>query len=387
MRLVSLPRVVLCAGLACASSLVLATPGTAAVRAGSDGEAGPVGGAQMASRGVVVDAQSRFAKPPVVVASSWVIADLDSGDVLAARNPHGRFAPASTLKTLTAVTFIPRMDPDQLILVPYEAGAVDGTKVGVVPGGKYPVRELMMSMLIVSANDSATTIASAQQPLSEGLKLMNEEAARLHARDTFARNPSGLDAKGQLSSSYDLALIGRAGMNMPEFRRYVSTKRSSISAPKKKRYEIYTHNHLLLNYPGTLGIKNGYTVAAKASFVGAAERGGHRLIVALMHGTPLLWKEAARLLNWGFAVDGRIAPVGRLVDPAPMPGDELATGAPPGGVSASTARPASGGLDLPVAPLVAAGAVVLLFAALRLRARRRRGHRFRSRSKFSLPPL
>ena len=387
MRSLSLPRRVLCAALVCAASLAVATPGDAALQADPWDEVGPIGGAALGSRGLAVDRASTFAKPPVVQASSYVLADLDTGEVLAAKNAHGRFAPASTLKTLTAVTFIPRMDPDQVVVIPYEAGAVDGTKVGVVPGRPYRVSELMMAMLIMSANDAATALASAQQPMSEGMKLMNEEAARLHALDTVARNPSGLDAKGQVSSAYDLALIGRAGMNSPAFRRYVGTRRSQISAPRGRHYEIYTHNHLLLNYEGTLGVKNGYTVAAKASFVGAAERNGRRLIVTLMRGHPLLWKEAARLLDWGFVVDGRIAPVGRLVDPKPMPGDELATAAPPGRTLALAEQPKAGGIDVPLAPVAAAGAIVALFTMLRLRARRRRGFRFRSRSKFSLPPL
>ena len=130
---------------------------------------------------------------------------------------------------------------------------------------------------------------------------MNAEAARLQARDTHAVNPSGLDAEGQVSSAYDLALIARAGMAMPDFREYVATQTSSISAPKKKRIEIYNHNRLLREYDGAIGIKNGYTTAARASFVGAATRGGRTLVVTLMRADPLVWHEAAALLDWGFA--------------------------------------------------------------------------------------
>jgi D-alanyl-D-alanine carboxypeptidase (penicillin-binding protein 5/6) len=133
-------------------------------------------------------------------------------------------------------------------------------------------------------------------------------------------------------------------------------------------------------------VKNGYTVAAQASFVGAAQRGGHRLIVALMHGEPELWKDAAHLLDWGFRADGAVSAVGRLVDPVPP-----AMTTPPATSSASTSaleRHPSKGLSLPVLPMAAGGGVVLAFGALRVRARRR--HRYRpaqSRSKFSLPPI
>jgi D-alanyl-D-alanine carboxypeptidase (penicillin-binding protein 5/6) len=386
MQSLSLPSRVLCAALTGVAALAaLAAPASA----DSQSTSGPVGGASLGNRGYAVHATPGFALPPVVMASSYVLADLDTGDVLAAKYAHGRFAPASTLKTLTAVTFIPRLDPKAYVKIPYVAGAVDGTKVGVVPGLNYPAHELFMSMLIMSANDSATAIASALQPLSQGIKMMNDEAARLKAFDTVARTPSGLDARGQLSSAYDLALIARAGMKLPDFRKYVSTRRSSISAPKKTRYEVYTHNHLLLNYKGAVGIKNGYTVAAQASFVGAAQRNGHRLVVALMHGEPLLWKDAARLLDWGFVVDGRIQPVGQLVEPDPLPGDESTSVALASGTSTPAARTKTktGGLAIPKAPMFAAVGIVVLFTGMRLRARRRRGYRVRSRSKFSLPPL
>jgi D-alanyl-D-alanine carboxypeptidase (penicillin-binding protein 5/6) len=216
--------------------------------------------------------------------------------------------------------------------------------------------------------------------------MMNEEATRLHARDTVARSASGLDAKGQLSSAYDLSLIARAGLALPDFRVYVKTIRSSFSAPHKKKYEIYTHNHLLLNYKGTFGVKNGYTVRAKASFVGAAERNGRRLVVSLMHGEPLLWKDAARLLDWGFAYAGAVSPVGRLVDPEVTPLLDDGSGHA-ARTSALTRQTKSSGFGVPLAPLAAAVGILVVLTGLRLRARRRRGLRLRSRSKFSLPPI
>jgi D-alanyl-D-alanine carboxypeptidase (penicillin-binding protein 5/6) len=92
-------------------------------------------------------------------------------------------------------------------------------------------------------------------------------------------NPHGLDAEGQVSSAYDLALIARAGMSDPQFAAYAATRRSSVAAPGGQRIEIATKNRLLKDYDGALGIKNGYTNAARASFVGAAERDGQRLVV------------------------------------------------------------------------------------------------------------
>jgi D-alanyl-D-alanine carboxypeptidase (penicillin-binding protein 5/6) len=328
------------------------------------------------------------APPPAVKASSYVLADLDTGEVLAAHDAHGRFAPASTLKILTAVTFIPRLLPTTMVRATYADAAVDGTKVGIVPGAYYSVHELFTAMLIMSANDAAMTVCTAQQSEAAGLRLMNAEAARLQALDTVARTPNGLDARGQASSAYDLALIARAGLANTDFRRYVRTRHSTFSAPHNKHYQIYTHDHLLLNYPGAFGVKNGYTVAAQATFVGAAARGGHRLVVALMHGEPLLWKDAATLLDWGFHADGAVTPIGQLVDPVPDPRATPAAAAAPARTSALQ-RHTEKGIRVPLMPAAAGAGVIVLFGGLRLRAvsRRRRHRPGSSGSKFSLPPI
>jgi D-alanyl-D-alanine carboxypeptidase (penicillin-binding protein 5/6) len=130
-------------------------------------------------------------------------------------------------------------------------------------------------------------------------------------------NPHGLDAEGQVSSAYDLALIARAGMADPAFAAYAAMKRGSVSAPGSARIEMYTKNKLLKSYEGGLGIKNGFTSRARASFVGAAERDGRRLVVTLMRANPKVADEAIKLLDWGFAVAGTADPVGELVDPEP----------------------------------------------------------------------
>jgi D-alanyl-D-alanine carboxypeptidase (penicillin-binding protein 5/6) len=380
MRRLIRSRRLLCAAVAGGATVALAFPASA-----RPVDSQPVvGGDLLGSPSVVTRLASGIAAPPAVKASSYVLGDLDTGEILAAKDAHGRFAPASTLKTLTAVTFIPRLRPTMPVRVTYNDAAVDGTKVGVVPGHYYTIDSLFKAMLMMSANDAAMTVATSTQTLPDALRLMNNEAARLQAYDTVARTPNGLDAKGQSSSAYDLALISRAGLGIPAFRNYVATKRALFPAPHNKHYQIYTHDHLLLNYPGAFGVKNGYTVAAQASFVGAAARGGHRLIVALMHGEPDLWKDAAQLLTWGFRADGVVAPVGRLVDPVPPPAP--AAEAQPIAKTAAAAQRPTKGMRLPMTPIAAAAGVVVAFGALRLRSRRRYRQR-QAHSKFSLPPL
>jgi len=301
-----------------AGALVLcACTALAPATAGADSSViGPVGGELLASRATVVLGQPGTLAPPAnITASGWLVADLDTGAVLAARDAHGRYAPASTLKTLTALTLIPRLAPARTVTAARADVAVDGSKVGLVPGQSYRVDQLFTALLVVSANDAANTLSTAAGGATGTVARMNAEAVRLQALDTTARTVSGLDAPGQVSSAYDLALIGRAAMRLRPFRQYVAVRRSFVPAPGGRRIEIGSHNRLLWNYPGAIGIKNGYTVAAGAAFIGAATRGGRTLEVTLLHASPRVWHEAAALLDWGFAAAGRVTPVGQLVDP------------------------------------------------------------------------
>ena len=286
--------------------------------------AATVGGAGLASPGVVVNtAVPALPALPDIAAASWLVADLDTGEVLAAKDPHGRFAPASTLKTLTALTLLPLLDPDRRVVPTFEDVNVEGSKVGIVQRVAYPVHELFSALLMVSGNDAANALATVAGGQRKTAELMNAKATELGARDTFVVNPHGLDAPGQLSSAYDLALIARAGLANPDFARYVTTKTSSISAPGGARISMTNKNKLLRDYPGALGVKNGFTNAARASFVGAAERDGRRLVVTMLKATPNVFGEATKLLDWGFAAQGA-APIGVLVpasnleEPAPV---------------------------------------------------------------------
>ena len=345
--------------------------------------------------------------PPDITAYGWIVADLDSGEVLGAKDPHWRLAPASTLKTLTALALIPRLDKDAWVTARFDDVNVEGSKVGLVEDGRYTVQELFTALMIVSGNDAANVLASAVGGQAKAVELMAEEAERIGAVDTVPRNPSGLDADGQVSSPYDLALIAREGMKLDDFRWYASVRRSSMAAPGGKRFEIYNHNRLITRgYDGALGIKNGYTSKAKASFVGAAERDGTRLVVAVMRAKPQAWQEAAALLDWGFAVSGRHSPVGQLVEPSEDNDAEerepvaAVAAEPPAGAPAAEARrepvvERSAGVGDPGPGLLGRllrgllWTVLVLGAAvvaLRVRAVRRRQARLRAR-RAALPPI
>lgn len=371
-------RLVAC-GLAAALTLLPAAPGAWGFGEPAPGP-GPLGGPKLGTAGQVVRlAPGLPPLPKRLPASSWLVADAGTGAVLAAKDPHGRFLPASTLKVLTAITLLPRLDPRASWRVTPAEEDVGGSEAGLVAGHSYPVSMLFTAMLVASANDAAQALADAAGGSRKTLALMNAEAAHLNADDTHAGTPSGLDARGETSSAYDLALIGRAAIAMPSFRHYDQTLVSYVYAPGVRRFQIATHDRLLTSYPGAIGVKNGYTVAAQGTYIGAATRGGRTLIVTLMHATPDFWPMARALLDWGFAADGRISPVGELVPPG-TPKVSAARGIAVRPVTARQ-RPAAAALGPPAPhplrlPLEFAGVSAVLAGWLALR-NRRRGYRRR----------
>jgi serine-type D-Ala-D-Ala carboxypeptidase (penicillin-binding protein 5/6) len=315
-------RGALAAALVAGGLLVLAPAGAlAAETAGSSGVVAP----PRVSSGLTLGSGAPEA-PAGITATSWVVADLDTGEVLAAQDAHRQLAPASTLKVLTALSLLPVVPPESTVSPTQAEIDVEGSKVGLLRAVGYPAEELYASLLMVSGNDSANALAGAAGGQEAAAALMNAEAARLGAVDTHAVNPHGLDAPGQVSSAYDLAVVARAALGEPEIARWVKTRRGTMSAgPDEPRFEIYNKNKLLGSYEGALGVKSCYTSAAQASFVGAAERDGHRLVVTLMRAQPRVWAEAEILLDWGFAALAADAePVGELPE-VPESDDEDAT--------------------------------------------------------------
>jgi D-alanyl-D-alanine carboxypeptidase (penicillin-binding protein 5/6) len=373
---------------ALAAGLMIAAPMTSVAAASASpsdaGQTGPIGGPLLGTTGVVVQ---RLAGAPALPGGldmgSWLVADADTGEVLAAKAPHERFLPASTLKTLTAVTLLPRLSPSKVQKASYADAAVDGSKVGLVTGYPYRVDTLFTAMLVVSGNDAAGALAEAAGGIPRTVALMNAEAAHLQALDTVARTPSGLDAPGESSSAYDLALIAREGLSMPAFRHYVGTVRATVPAPRGQHFQIYTHNRLLTTYRGDIGVKNGYTVAAGGTYIGAATRGGHTIIVTLMHANPDFWPQAKELLDWGFAAEGKVVPVGTLVapvDPNARPVTENVQARPV--VALGPHGSAAGGGGGGVAPWEIVALAVSAATAVVVTLRR-----LRRRPRLSLPPL
>ena len=307
--------------------------------------------------------------PATVTAASYVLADLDTGAVLAARAPHARERPASTLKILTSLVVVDRLSPDTVIEGTAADLRVDGSKAGIGPGGQYTVRQLMAGLLLPSGNDAAEALSRAMGGDAATLAAMTTMAQQHGALDTRPATPSGLDGPGMASSAYDLAVLFRAAMSKPLFVSTIETRWVPFPGyGDKPGFMLGNNDQFVPSYKGAIAAKSGFTDAARHTLVATAQRGGRRLVVALMRGEqhPVsMTAQAATLLDMGFATPPSATGVGTLVDGPPA----QATSAP---VAASPkAAPTLGGSSWPLWAGLGALVVVLVGVVAALMWRRR----------------
>jgi len=363
-------------GLAAAVPLAAASPSYAATT---------IGGERLGRTGVQMRGASGL--PKRLTARAWLVADHESGEVLASYNAHKRLAPASTLKMLFADTVLKKFERTEKHKVTDAdlAGIPAGSSlVGVKPGITYTVEQLWQGVFLRSGNDAVHVLSHMNGGVPETVAQMQAKAQDLQALDTHVVSPDGFDHKGQLSSAYDLTLFARHGLADADFRGYCSTKTADFPAGGKKTFQIQNTDRLLTGawgvetYDGLIGVKNGYTSNAGNTFTGAATRDGRTLLVTVMHpksGGSSVYQETAQLLDWGFKNAAKAQPVGTLVDPLSEGGAsatatqkaaqsaKAAAGAPAAAADGSSWGPAGG----------AAGAALLLAGgAWALRNRRRK---------------
>lgn len=286
--------------LLAAIAAVLAVLATTAVTASAD-VAQPLGSAPI----------------PAGPAPNWLIADLDSGQVLAEQNGYAATPPASTIKVLLALVVLDELNLDDTVIASPADTAVECNCVGIKPGRSYTARQLLEGLLLVSGNDAANALADMLGGPEAAVAKMNAKAAAVGATNTHASTPSGLDGPGGpgATTPHDLAVIFRAAMASPVFAQITAQPAAMFPTESGER-PIVNMNELLHRYPGAIGGKTGFTDAARKTYVGAADRDGRRLVVAMMYGLiheggPTYWDQAGALLDWGFA-QGPMSGVGSL---------------------------------------------------------------------------
>ncbi|MEV7977328.1 D-alanyl-D-alanine carboxypeptidase [Streptomyces sp. NPDC086519] len=385
------------AALAAPSPSATATPSTTP-SATPPADMSTVGGTRLGQPGTQVNPAAGVpALPKDITGRSWIVSDAESGEVLAAHNAHWRLPPASTLKMLFADTVLPRFPkstPHRVVPADLAGIGAGSSMVGIKEGQTYTVRDLWLGVFLRSGNDAVHVLSAMNGGVEQTVRDMQDHADELQALDTHVVSPDGYDQPGQVSSAYDLSLFARSGLQKKDFREYCSTVRAEFPGDTTKNakgrqvrgsFEIQNTNRLLSGdtdvpvYQGIAGVKNGNTTNAGATFTGVAERNGRVLLVTVMNPEKKehneVYKETAKLFDWGFQAAGKVAPVGELVPPKGAVVSSATPSATAVGKNDTSSKPvaaasAQGSGGVGVALAVAGGVVVLLAAAAFLVNRR-----------------
>jgi len=246
-----------------------------------------------------------FASPAWAGRYASIVIDADSGRVLHAANPDERSYPASLTKVMTLYLLFDELESGRVSLdtrypVSAHASGQAPSKLGLQPGDRISVQDVILALVTKSANDAAVVaaegIAGSEAAFAER---MTQKARALGMSRTTYRNASGLPNPGQMSTVRDQATLARAMISRHAgYYRYFSTR-----AFAWKGQTITTHNRLMLRYPGADGIKTGYIHASGFNLISSAKRDGQRVIGVVFGGTTGASRDThmGQLLDKGFA--------------------------------------------------------------------------------------
>jgi serine-type D-Ala-D-Ala carboxypeptidase (penicillin-binding protein 5/6) len=228
------------------------------------------------------------------------VLDEASGTLLYARNASRPLPPASLTKIATAVVAPASRWLDETATVDIDSREMkSSTVMGLLPGDRFSLRDLLYGLMLPSGNDAALAIGHHIAGSDAAfVEMMNALAARLGLEDTHFANAHGLSTRGHLSSAHDLSLLARHAMGIPEFREIVGTRTHVASG--SRTIGLSNVNPFLLSYRGADGVKTGFTWRSGRTMLASATRDGHRVYVVLLN-APEMEKDAQALMDWAFA--------------------------------------------------------------------------------------
>jgi len=243
---------------------------------------------------------------PEIDAESGLVMDLDTGIVLYEKNAYKPMPMASLTKIMTAVIILESHELDEIVTVEenYSSMTEDqlGVRIWLQKGEQLTVYDLLTSLLVRSAGDSAMALAKYHSGSVDAFVVqMNKRAQELNLTNTYFKNPVGIDAEGHYSSSYDLAILTKRALRFSVFRSIIRMKEATISSVNGRTTHAFKSTNLLLNsYLDILGVKTGTTEGAGASVINLARNeGGHQVLAVLLN-SPSRFQENKSMIDWTF---------------------------------------------------------------------------------------
>jgi D-alanyl-D-alanine carboxypeptidase (penicillin-binding protein 5/6) len=277
-----------------------------------------------------LDTPADAASPPGLSAPSAILADLDTGQVLFAKDADHQRSIASLTKIMTGLLVLEESNPADIVTVAPDAVIPEDDRPGVSAlglevGEQVGVEDLLFALLLQSANDVAVALADhVSGSESRFVRDMNARAAALGMRRTRFRSPNGLDDRGY-STARDLMTLTRTAMAIPRFADVVGTRFHTIPSPDGGMRDIQNRDALLWLYEGATGVKTGYTSRAGYCVVATAERDGRRLIAVVLGAPGDAFSDAAALMDHGFTAftDHRFVTAGEPGGVVTLPGGSV----------------------------------------------------------------
>ena len=240
-------------------------------------------------------ASEAYAQPGLYTSARACVLMYEDGQCLYEKNADDKMLIASTTKLMTAIVAIENTKLESKVKIKAEHCAVEGSSMNLKAGETYTVKELLLGLLLASGNDAALALAHHVSGSShEFALLMNEKARELGMVNTSFANPHGLDAPEHYSTARDLAVLMLYCMDNQTFKELNSSKAANI-----KGQSYSNHNKLLIQYPGCVGGKTGFTSAAGRYLVSCSEREGMRFVCVTLS-DPDDWRDHMLLYDYAF---------------------------------------------------------------------------------------
>lgn len=267
----------------------------------------PRSGTPVRARGPQLDLNAAVPKIPPdllelpLAARGAIVVEQRTGRVLYEKNADQPQFPASTTKIMTALLVIEEGNLDQEIEVDLEDSRVGESGLDIQPGQRYTRREALYGLMLKSANDVAHSLGRDNAGTMEAFAAkMTIRAQELGATNTSFRNPHGLHHVQHYTTPRDLALIARAAMQQPMFRKVSGTQFSTWTTGAYGPRELRNHNRMLWMFPGCTGGKTGYTFPSQQVLACAAQWGNDEAVSIIMHSDkPGIWNDTKLLLTYG----------------------------------------------------------------------------------------
>jgi D-alanyl-D-alanine carboxypeptidase len=269
---------------------------------------------RVAAAAIAIVAMPTFTPPTAVgsepapdrvdlTAEAWIVYDVDADLVLASERADEERPMASVTKIMTALVVIENADLDEKVRISESAAATGEAEIGLVPGERWAVRDLLAAVMVRSGNDAAVALAEYVGGSVEGFAdLMNEKAAALGLEHTHFVNPHGLDDEGHYTSAADLLVMARLALADPYLARLARTKLITFRPdPSGVARRARNTNRLLGAYPGVVGLKTGFTGLAGKVLVSALER-NDRTLLAVVMGSEDHFRDSRELLDWAYSL-------------------------------------------------------------------------------------